>query len=711
MPFSLGLGGGGGDGPSLDDLLAQLGISGGAGGPPAVPGGADPTAVLQALGITNPTPMDSSTGVNAGLMAMTPGAATSPALPSLAALTQPAPAAAAPPTDAPASPQAGPAPADLSSLPAPPQWKARNPVGDVLDRLFLGGAIEGARGMQFSHEMDAYKVGLQRLQLQRQWAAQQSLPSDLRTAAILGGDKFAEEYAKNFAPVTRSAGQETSYAGPNGPVVGTATTGIEPLSGRPFWMMPNGQSLFGDSLGGDAKADASGNVYSGRTGAVLNTLPEWQHFAPGENHGWVQSGAAGGGGAGAPASPGGGAGSAPVTALPNDPYTRGVVKIESRGDPSAQNGQSTGLLQFHPATFKRFNPGGDINNPQDQLVAFKNETAHNTQQLQAANLPASAANLYLLHQQGTAGGLAILQNPDQNAVQTLTNAGFYKNSAVARRAITRNYGTADMTGAQFANVWSGKLARAMRQSGGAAAATAPAAPGSSSGALGSEDLSGGRAVTHNADGTETDAIGHTTPGPYFYGFENQQKGRDQFYQSKVYEQSESAVSAFNALNDAIAHAKGNNGVLDVSAFNNLARGESGRSATQGSVYNLMDHLGVPQEIRGKISNAVGNGPVTVEALHWVHDQLASYARTAYGAADQRRQSDEGNARANSGGRLGLNLTLTQMTPIPKVNWYGSGGSGGGAPGGAPANGPAPAAAQPSREAILAELARRKAAGQ
>jgi hypothetical protein len=132
------------------------------------------------------------------------------------------------------------------------------------------------------------------------------------------------------------------------------------------------------------------------------------------------------------------------------------AQIESSGNPAAQNGQSTGLFQFHPSTFAGLG-GIDIHDTDQQTAAALRGARQNTQLLNEAGVPVTDGNLYLMHQQGPAGGRALLTAPpDTNAIQALAPA-YGGNVATATRAIVNNGGTPDMTAGQFTSLWQTKF--------------------------------------------------------------------------------------------------------------------------------------------------------------------------------------------------------------------------------------------------------------
>jgi hypothetical protein len=133
-------------------------------------------------------------------------------------------------------------------------------------------------------------------------------------------------------------------------------------------------------------------------------------------------------------------------------YLSRLAEVESGGDPNARNGSSTGLFQLHPDTFQSVG-GGNINDPGDQVRAALALARKNAPALQQMGVPADAANLYIMHQQGPAGGRALLTAPPEvNAITALAPA-YNGNEAIARQAIVNNGGTPDMTAGQFVQMW------------------------------------------------------------------------------------------------------------------------------------------------------------------------------------------------------------------------------------------------------------------
>lgn len=142
-------------------------------------------------------------------------------------------------------------------------------------------------------------------------------------------------------------------------------------------------------------------------------------------------------------------------------YMLRTAEIESSGDPNANrdNGRAAkGLYQFIPSTAQAyglsdpFDPAASADAAarlaRDNQVGFRAKMGRDP----------SDAELYLTHQQGLGGATALLSNPNAPA-----------SSAVGNAAVVQNAGASDMTGGDFADMWS-------RRFGGGGASTSP--PGS-----------------------------------------------------------------------------------------------------------------------------------------------------------------------------------------------------------------------------------------
>ncbi len=127
------------------------------------------------------------------------------------------------------------------------------------------------------------------------------------------------------------------------------------------------------------------------------------------------------------------------------PYLVQLARKESNFDVNAENGSHRGLFQIEGAA-----EGASVEDQvgfilpriDDSRAAFK----------KAIGREPSSQELYLLHQQGNGGGTALLQNPNQLAVDALARA-YGGDRAKAAAVITPNFPSADLntlTAAAFA---------------------------------------------------------------------------------------------------------------------------------------------------------------------------------------------------------------------------------------------------------------------
>jgi hypothetical protein len=157
---------------------------------------------------------------------------------------------------------------------------------------------------------------------------------------------------------------------------------------------------------------------------------------------------------------------------PSDYATR-TAFLESNNGQSSDN-----IYQFKGDTATRYgyHPGMSVD---DQNKAFAQFTADNYATL-SGNLgrPPTSAELYLAHQQGAAGALALMGNPNASAVDALMPA-YGGDRAMATRAITDNGGTADMKAGDFVQHWAQAYANAGGQGTGGTQVAQSAPPGPS----------------------------------------------------------------------------------------------------------------------------------------------------------------------------------------------------------------------------------------
>ena len=125
-----------------------------------------------------------------------------------------------------------------------------------------------------------------------------------------------------------------------------------------------------------------------------------------------------------------------------------LAYVESTNNPNARNPKSDakGMFQIIDSTAKSHG----VRNPFDPVESARfsaRYAASNFKKLRSAlGRTPTDGELYLAHQQGAAGALRLLQNPQALA-----------SSIVGTRAVLDNGGTVSMTAAQFANKWIDKF--------------------------------------------------------------------------------------------------------------------------------------------------------------------------------------------------------------------------------------------------------------
>lgn len=131
-------------------------------------------------------------------------------------------------------------------------------------------------------------------------------------------------------------------------------------------------------------------------------------------------------------------------------YAKRLV-LESGGR-NLQNPNSSagGYFQWTDATAKQYGvTKGDL---ESEIAGLKKFDADNAKEFKSVvGREPKQWETYLLHQQGGAGGSAIIANPDKNIVDVLSP--FYKDKENLRDAIINNGGSVDMTAKEFSDIW------------------------------------------------------------------------------------------------------------------------------------------------------------------------------------------------------------------------------------------------------------------
>jgi hypothetical protein len=151
-----------------------------------------------------------------------------------------------------------------------------------------------------------------------------------------------------------------------------------------------------------------------------------------------------------------------------------IAQIESGMNPLAANPNSSarGVYQFLTkpgGAWDQYGAGQDPLDPVANVDAGARFMRDNQATLRhKLGREPQPWEVYLTHQQGSAGGPALLSNPGRPATEVLR--AFYKDPS---SAITGNAGRTDMTAGDFANLWKAKYEGTAVPAGGAAA-TPPA---------------------------------------------------------------------------------------------------------------------------------------------------------------------------------------------------------------------------------------------
>lgn len=175
-------------------------------------------------------------------------------------------------------------------------------------------------------------------------------------------------------------------------------------------------------------------------------------------------------------------------------YVARLFQIESGGDPNAVTGSNRGLGQFGREEEARYgiNDQNRADRAAQAAAVAKEAEEHATVLRRALGRDPTPGEMYLTHQQGIAGGPALL-GADPNVPAWQAIRPYYKSDRMARLAITGNVPfdhplyrqDADkITAGDFRNLWVNKFERSGR---GAAPATAPsgAAPAAAPGPVSS----------------------------------------------------------------------------------------------------------------------------------------------------------------------------------------------------------------------------------
>lgn len=129
-----------------------------------------------------------------------------------------------------------------------------------------------------------------------------------------------------------------------------------------------------------------------------------------------------------------------------------LADIETGGkfNANAKNPKSSagGLFQQTDDNWADYGGGGNRYDPRQSTIAAARFARANIAELERNGIPVNAGTVYLAHQQGPAGAVALLRNPDAPAA-----------SIVGPEAVRLNGGRPGMTAGEFAKIWTDKAQR------------------------------------------------------------------------------------------------------------------------------------------------------------------------------------------------------------------------------------------------------------
>jgi hypothetical protein len=190
-----------------------------------------------------------------------------------------------------------------------------------------------------------------------------------------------------------------------------------------------------------------------------------------------------------------------------------TMQIESGFKTGQRTGSYVGLGQWSKEELARHG----ITNPDDieqNRAALKADIQARAAKLQRDGLPATAANVYLMHQQGEAGLEAHLRNPDKTAWENI-RFGF-RTDAIAKQAVWGNMtpemrrqfpgGVDTVTSGDFTRLWEARYNGTDRTTTGAAAGARMLASGNAEPVLGTNE----RVAPRYREGTRRDVAADNT---------------------------------------------------------------------------------------------------------------------------------------------------------------------------------------------------------
>lgn len=256
-----------------------------------------------------------------------------------------------------------------------------------------------------------------------------------QNTALLGQKEAKQRMAENAAAEARRAQEhgwkaaeyqrvEDYWNGQNGQLPGLQMPKGPALGPMPTQVIPNAVAP-GAGLQAELAAPAAPGA-PGATPVITQMLPEWARMEQ------------------------------QVGLPPN--YLETISMLESSGGVNTGNGQYVGVFQIGPEVAADFGVTPEqLQDPRiNSMVAAKLAGRNAAQLRDALGREPQGWEIYLAHQQGAGGAIALLDNPSAKAVDALAAAyGGDRNRAA--QAITQNGGNINMTAGQFAALWQSKF--------------------------------------------------------------------------------------------------------------------------------------------------------------------------------------------------------------------------------------------------------------
>lgn len=505
--------------------------------------------------------------------------------------------------------------------PVPPlRNEHRGLIGDLLDDVFLGGAIQ-------SHRKGEYNAKLQNYNTQRTASMLDAMDPEQRKAALLNPGKLGESLSKNYEPTTLSEGQSVSRFAGRSPLETAPKTGVDEKSGVAFTQTPTATTATGQ-FGGDYAAK-DGLITSGRTGGVNGTYSQFQAVPLGTRPGEFTPSVGGPGAVSAPTAP------QPATAAPVPAPAAGPAPNKALPLPLRQNNPGALKPLQGEQTWQGqtgVGPGGHAifdtpeNGARAALMNLRNkQVMHGLSTLQdiiaAPGLGWDPGNAAYVRNVSVLTGIPANQPVDLKDDATLAKVANAIFSVENGPAVWKAYQSGQ-----------GRAPQALPAQ--APAAAAPAAAGGPG--------------WHEAGPAERIAPPHAVPGlPGLYQEDPEGKlqqmpdtaygpGQTIELQKNVtgspeYQQAQAALSAYKAM---MANGATMTGPSAYAILDTFARAINPGAVARPQVIDTIEkNLGIPAHVVGAMLNATGQGNLSPDARQQIIDAVVPFAQSHWDQAN------------------------------------------------------------------------------